>query len=87
MSTRMQFAWYALSLTGRGSLFGPPGLAYALDLQPETDYSLSCSQRQNHRKCGSCAEIISGAKAARGDVCRQTGNTFVLASCVTKKTQ
>ncbi len=37
MSTRMQFAWYALSLTGRGSLFGPPGLAYVLDLQPEAE--------------------------------------------------
>ena len=37
MSMRMQFAWYALSLTGRGSLFGPPGLAYVLDLQPEAE--------------------------------------------------
>ena len=30
----MQFAWYALSLTGRGSFFGPPALAYVLDLHP-----------------------------------------------------
>ena len=29
----MQFAWYALSLTGRGSFFGPPTFAYVLDLQ------------------------------------------------------
>ena len=28
----MQLAWYALSLMGRGSLLGPPDLAYVLDL-------------------------------------------------------
>ena len=32
MSTRTQLAWYALSLIGRGSLFGPPGFVYELDL-------------------------------------------------------
>ena len=36
----MQFAWYALSLTGRGSFFSPPTLAYVLDLYKAPTQSL-----------------------------------------------